>query len=61
MDAKRFEAFAESGDLFNRAIAAKRRGEIPLRCNTRDPAESFIAFSGHLPIADALLKNRGLT
>jgi peptidyl-dipeptidase Dcp len=60
MDADGFEAFKESGDLFNPALAAKLRGEILSRGNTRDPAESYIAFRGRLPNADALLKNRGL-
>lgn len=60
MDADGFEAFKESGDLFNQELAAKLRGEILSRGNTRDPAESYIAFRGRLPNADALLKNRGL-
>lgn len=60
MDADGFEAFKESGDLFNPALAAKLRQEILSRGNTRDPAESYIAFRGRLPNADALLKNRGL-
>lgn len=60
MDADGFEAFKESGDLFDPALAAKLRGEVLARGNTRDPAESYIAFRGRLPNADALLKNRGL-
>ena len=60
MDADGFEAFKETGDLFNPKLAAKLRGEILSRGNSRDPAESYIAFRGRLPNADALLKNRGL-
>jgi peptidyl-dipeptidase Dcp len=60
MDADGFEAFKESGDLFNPELAAKLRREILARGNTRDPAESYIAFRGRLPNADALLANRGL-
>jgi len=41
MDADGFEAFKESGDLFNRELAAKLRSEILARGNTRDPAESW--------------------
>lgn len=60
MDADRLEAFKESGDLFNPALAAKLRGEILSHRNPRDTAESYIAFRGRLPNAGALLKNRGL-
>jgi len=60
MDADGFEAFKESGNLFDPALAAKLRREVLARGNTRDPAESYIAFRGRLPNADALLKNRGL-
>ncbi len=60
MDADGFEAFKESGDLFDPALAAKLRREVLARGNTRDPAESYVAFRGRLPNADALLKNRGL-
>ncbi len=60
MDADGFEAFKESGDLFNPVLAAKLRREVLARGNTRDPAESYIAFRGRLPNADALLENRGL-
>jgi len=60
MDADGFEAFKESGDLFNPVLAAKLRREILARGNTRDPAESYIAFRGRLPNVDALLANRGL-
>ena len=60
MDADGFEAFKESGDLFNQELAAKLRREVLSRGNTRDPAESYIAFRGRLPNADALLRNRGL-
>lgn len=60
MDADGFEAFKESGNLFDPALAAKLRQEVLARGNTRDPAESYVAFRGRLPNADALLKNRGL-
>lgn len=60
MDADGFEAFRESGDLFDATLAGKLRREILARGNSRDPADSYIAFRGRLPNADALLKNRGL-
>ncbi len=60
MDADGFEAFKETGDVFNPALAKKLREEVYARGNTRDPAESYIAFRGRLPAPDALLRNRGL-
>lgn len=60
LDADGFEAFKESGDIFNPVLAAKLRAEVLARGNSRDPADSYIAFRGRLPNADALLKNRGL-
>lgn len=60
MDADGFAAFKETGNIFDPTLAAKLRKEVLERGNTRDPAESYIAFRGRLPNADALLKNRGL-
>ncbi|MDG5487261.1 M3 family metallopeptidase [Sphingomonas sp. BGYR3] len=60
MDADGFEAFKEAGNIFDTALAGKLRREVLERGNSRDPAESYIAFRGRLPNADALLKNRGL-
>jgi Zn-dependent oligopeptidase len=31
-----------------------------IAADTRDPAESYKAFRGRMPSADALLRNRGL-
>lgn len=60
MDADGFDAFVESGDVFNPELALKLRQEVYERGNTRDPAESYIRFRGRLPTAEALLRNRGL-
>jgi peptidyl-dipeptidase Dcp len=60
MDADGFEAFKESGDVFNPVLAKKLRTEVLERGNSRDPAASYIAFRGRMPNADALLRNRGL-
>ena len=60
MDADGFDAFKESGDVFNPVLAAKLRNEVLTRGNSRDPAESYVAFRGRMPNADALLRNRGL-
>lgn len=60
MDADGFQAFEEAGDIFDPAMAAKLRREVLERGNTRDPAESYIAFRGRMPAPDALLRSRGL-
>jgi peptidyl-dipeptidase Dcp len=60
MDADGFDAFKESGDVFDPVLAQKLRREVLERGNSRDPAESYIAFRGRMPNADALLRNRGL-
>ena len=60
MDADGFDAFKEAGNVFDPVLAAKLRREVYEVGNTRDPAESYKAFRGRMPSADALLKNRGL-
>lgn len=60
MDADGFEAFKETGNVFDPTLASRLRTEVLERGNTRDPAESYIAFRGRPPTADALLRNRGL-
>lgn len=60
MDADGFDAFREAGNIFDPTLALKLRTEVLERGNTRDPAESYTAFRGRMPTADALLRNRGL-
>jgi peptidyl-dipeptidase Dcp len=60
LDADAFQAFKETGNIFNKEIAAKFEKEILSRGGTRDPLEMYIAFRGKEPGIDALLKNRGL-
>lgn len=60
MDADGFDAFKEAGNVFDPELAAKLRREVYEVGNTRDPAESYKAFRGRMPSADALLRNRGL-
>lgn len=60
MDADGFEAFKETGNVFDPTLASRLRTEVLERGNTRDPAESYVAFRGRPPTADALLRNRGL-
>jgi peptidyl-dipeptidase Dcp len=60
LDADAFQAFKETGDIFNKEVAAKFEKEILSRRGSRDPLEMYIAFRGKEPGIEALLKNRGL-
>lgn len=60
LDADAFKAFKETGDIFNREVAAKFEKEILSRGGTKDPLEMYLAFRGREPSIDALLENRGL-
>jgi peptidyl-dipeptidase Dcp len=60
LDADAFQAFKETGDIFNREIAGKFEKEILSRGGTRDPLDMYKAFRGKEPDIDALLINRGL-
>jgi len=60
LDADAFQAFKETGDIFNREVAERFEKEILSRGGSRDPLEMYIAFRGKEPGIDALLENRGL-
>jgi peptidyl-dipeptidase Dcp len=60
LDADAFQAFKETGDIFNKEVAARFEKEILSRGSTRDPLDMYLAFRGREPGIDALLKNRGL-
>jgi peptidyl-dipeptidase Dcp len=59
LDADGFEAFEETGDVFDPALAARLK-DIYAAGDTRDPMELYIAFRGREPRIEALLKHRGL-
>ena len=59
LDADIYQAFVESGDIFNPVLAQKLRTVLS-KGGTVDPAELFIQFRGQDPNPDALLKRRGL-
>lgn len=60
LDSDAFMAFSETGNIFNKEIAAKFENEILSRGGTRDPHDMYLAFRGKEPGIDALLINRGL-
>jgi peptidyl-dipeptidase Dcp len=60
LDADAFEAFEETGDIFDPATARRLREAIYAAGGTRDPVEAYKAFRGRLPSPEALLRKRGL-
>lgn len=60
LDADAFEAFAASGDIFNREISDRFRREVLAPGDSREPMASFIAFRGRAPDEGALLRARHL-
>jgi peptidyl-dipeptidase Dcp len=59
LDADAFEAFEQTGDVFDPATAKRLHDFIYSAGGSRDPAEAYKAFRGRLPSADALLRKRG--
>jgi len=59
LDADAFEAFEETGDVFDPKTAQRLHDFIYSAGGARDPAEAYKAFRGRLPSADALLRKRG--
>jgi peptidyl-dipeptidase Dcp len=59
LEADMFQAFVETGDIFNPELAQKLRAVFS-KGGTVDPAELYRQFRGKDPNADALLIRRGL-
>ncbi len=60
LDADAFEAFAETGDIFNQEVAEKFRKYVLTPGGIDDGMTMYKAFRGREPKIDALLRNRGL-
>jgi peptidyl-dipeptidase Dcp len=60
LDADAFESFVESGDIFNKEIAASFRENILSKGGTGDAMAMYTKFRGKDPSIEPLLKNRGL-
>ena len=60
LDADGFEAFEESGDIFDPAMARKLHDYVYAAGYSRDPEEAYRAFRGRAAKPDALLRKRGL-
>ena len=59
MDADTWQAFEESGDVFDPAIAQRMRRHILAPGNSTDRAEAYRRFRGRDPRIEALLRERG--
>jgi peptidyl-dipeptidase Dcp len=60
MDADAFEAFEETGDVFDGKTARRLYDTIYSAGGRRDPAEAYKAFRGRPPTTQALREKRGL-
>ncbi|MCD4680537.1 MAG: M3 family metallopeptidase, partial [Bacteroidales bacterium] len=60
LDSDAFQAFVESGDLFNKDIAASFRKNILSEGGTDEGMVQYDKFRGKEPSIDALLEKRGL-
>lgn len=60
LDSDGFEAFKETGDVFNTELAARLRTHVYEKGSTEEAMELYKKFRGRQPKIDALLKVRGL-
>ena len=60
LDADAFDAFEETGDIFNQEVATKFRKHILTPGGIDDGMTMYKAFRGREPQIDALLRNRGM-
>jgi peptidyl-dipeptidase Dcp len=60
MDADAFQAFEESGHIFDGKLARRLHDHVYAAGGSRDAADAYVAFRGRLPSTRALLEKRGL-
>lgn len=60
LDADAFEAFKETGDLYNQELAAKFRKHVLAENGMGEGMEQYLKFRGKEPSIDALLRQKGL-
>jgi peptidyl-dipeptidase Dcp len=60
LDADAFNAFKETGDIFNQDVAKSFRKNVLERGNSDEPMKLYLNFRGKEPGIEPLLKNRGL-
>jgi peptidyl-dipeptidase Dcp len=60
LDSDAYQAFVETGDIFNKEVAQKFRKEVLARAGQDDAMKLYVNFRGKEPGIEPLLKNRGL-
>jgi peptidyl-dipeptidase Dcp len=60
LDADAYQAFVESGDIFDPAIAARLHRFVYASGGTLDPASAYRTFRGRDPAIEPMLADRGL-
>lgn len=60
LDADAFDAFLESGNIFDPATAARVKKHVYSAGNSADPSELFRLFRGRDPKIEPMLKKKGL-
>ena len=60
LEADAFEAYKETGDIFNKEVATKFRKYILTPGGIDDAMDMYVNFRGKKPSIEPLLKNRGL-
>ena len=60
LDSDAYQAFKESGDIFNPEVAAKFRTYVLTPGGIDDAMDMYKNFRGKEPNTEPLLKNRGL-
>ena len=61
LDKDAFQAFVETGDIFDAATAQRLRDELLSKGGTRPGMDLYRAFRGRDPSIQPLLEARGLT
>ena len=60
LDSDGFEAFKESGNVFDRTLAKKLRENVYEKGSTEEAMDLYVKFRGKKPVIEPLLKVRGL-
>ncbi|HEX6361319.1 MAG TPA: M3 family metallopeptidase [Albitalea sp.] len=60
LDADGFDAFVEAGDPFDPEVAARLRRYIYSSGNSMEPTRAYELFRGRAPMAEAMLRKKGL-
>jgi peptidyl-dipeptidase Dcp len=60
LDSDAFKAFKESGDIYNKELAASFRKHCLQECGQDEGMTQYVKFRGEEPSIDPLLEKRGL-